>query len=199
MKQIFCMFFILMLFASATPVSDAGQSIMILIFRVADFSAWLPTYEARDSVRRVSGLHNYIVGRGVNDTSMVIIEMKSDDIGKAKLFAANPALKQAMKNGGVISGPYVGFFIITTTDPDLIRHDIRELKIFNVLNWQAWQSVRNKSKIACSYGHDAEDNHKVLVISASDGTGTANDSWQTSSDTLKATPEHFIYRVVKRY
>ncbi len=50
------------------------SNVMIMHFKVADFAKWQSKYELkeRDSIRRASGLTNYVVGRGLDDPNKFI-------------------------------------------------------------------------------------------------------------------------------
>ena len=38
------------------------------------------SYEAHDSMKLASGIHNYILGRGVEDSNTIMVAVKIDDI-----------------------------------------------------------------------------------------------------------------------
>src|SRR5687767_3655916 len=91
--------------ASTAPVSTISttpQHMMVVTHKVADFDKWLASYEANDSLRVANGMRSYVIGRSTKDPNTVLVAVKTDDINKAKAFAKNPALKQAMQKGGVV-------------------------------------------------------------------------------------------------
>ena len=55
-------------------------------------------------------METLVVGRGIDSANRLIVVQKLSDIAKAKAFAADPKLKDAMTKGGVISKPDVEFF-----------------------------------------------------------------------------------------
>jgi hypothetical protein len=73
------------------------SDLLIVKTKVANFAKWLPAYESHDTARLANGLHNYVVGRGLNDSNAVIVILKADDLAKAKAFASSASLKDAMK------------------------------------------------------------------------------------------------------
>src|SRR6266700_694868 len=82
------------------PPAKPGN-VMIMQLKVADFAKWKPMYESRDSIRRSYGLTNYVVGRGLNDSAMVIVFLKMEDANKAKELTGSQGMKDRMKEAGV--------------------------------------------------------------------------------------------------
>lgn len=64
---------------------------------VKDFGKWKAAYLAHDSVRKAYGLSEFALGRDLDDSNMVTVFNKLEDVQKAKQFAALPNLKEAMK------------------------------------------------------------------------------------------------------
>src|SRR5678815_5071104 len=56
------------------------QNMMIAIHRVSDFAKWKASYDEHDSMRLANGLHSYVIGRGFNDTNMVLVAVKAEDL-----------------------------------------------------------------------------------------------------------------------
>ena len=109
-----------------TQVTPAAPAITMLIKqKVANFAKWFPGYEAHDSARVAYGLHNFVVGRGIKDSNMVLVALHVDDTTKAKEFAMSPGLMEAMKKAGVIGTPtfiyVVNRFHDSTTDASTDR------------------------------------------------------------------------------
>src|SRR5690349_13985605 len=88
--------------APASTIVTTPQNILGIIHKVANYEKWKMAYEAHDSARTANGIHNYVIGRGVMDSNMVLVAMKVEDTSKAMAFAKNPALKKAMAKGGVM-------------------------------------------------------------------------------------------------
>jgi hypothetical protein len=187
---------------------------MVVRHKVADFNKWMAAYDAGDSMRLANGLHNYVISRGIMDTSLVQVSVKVDDLNKAKAFAKGPDLKKAMQKSGVVGTPVVSFTTMTYRDTGTLSYDLRSRTTFTVKDWDRWQrsfdSTRQMRKdnglIDRSYGHDADDNHKVIVVVALMDTAKAFAFWK--SDQLKkaqaasgvtSTPQRFLYKVVKMY
>jgi hypothetical protein len=144
----------------------------------------------------------------------VLVAVKVDDMTKAKTFAKDPSLKKAMQKGGVTGTPSFSFVTITFQDTGVINSDIRSRTTFKVKDWDAWQKAFEEGKqerldnglTVRAYGHDVDDDHKVVLVTALLDTAKAFAYFK--SDMLKkrraeggviGEPERFVYRVVQRY
>jgi hypothetical protein len=133
---------------------------------------------------------------------------------KAKAFGKSASLKDAMKKVGVTGTPSIKYTIMTFQDTGVISSDLRSMTTFTVKDWDAWQNGFKEGKqeridngiVDRAYGHDADDNKKVTLVTAIMDTAKASAYWK--SDMLKkrreasgviGVPERFIFRVVKRY
>lgn len=203
---------------SAAPVANTitttPQNMVIVKHKVANFAKWIVVYDEHDSSRLANQIHSYVIGRGVQDSNMVLIAMKADDMDKAKTFAKDPGLKKAMQKGGVTGTPSFSFVTLTFQDTAIIDSDIRSRSTFTVKDWDAWQKAFEEGRqerqdnglVVRAYGHDVDDNHKVTLVVAVTDTAKANAYWK--SDMLKqrrtaagviGEPERFIFRIARRY
>ena len=203
---------------TSAPVTNTiittSQNMMVAKHKVADFTKWKTSYDAHDSFRLVNKIHSYVIGRGIADSNMVLVAVKVEDMDKAKAFAKDPDLKKAMQKGGVTGTPSFSFVTMTFQDTAVISSDIRSRTMFTVKDWDAWQTAFEQGKqerldngiTVRAYGHDADDNHKVVLVTALTDTAKAYAYWK--SDMLKkrraasgviGEPERFVYRVVARY
>ena len=190
------------------------QNMMIVTHKVADFAKWQMSYDSHDSMRLASGMHSYVIGRGVQDANMVLVAVKADDIAKAKAFAKDPGLKQAMQKSGVKGAPSISLVIAEWQDTANIGAVPRSMTTFTVKDWDAWLKSFQEGKqdrldngIAVRViGHDADDNKKVSLVTALIDTAKAHAYWK--SDALKkrreaggviGEPKRFVFQVVKRY
>lgn len=190
------------------------QTMAIITHKVADFAKWLPAYEAHDSARLANGLHNYVIGRGVEDTNMVMVALKADDAAKAKAFSKDPGLKQAMQKAGVKGAPTILIVTATWQDTSNIGAAPRSMTTFNIKDWDAWiksfeegKQERIDNGLAVRVvGHDADDNKKVALVTALTDTAKAHAYWK--SDALKkrreaggvtTEPKRFVFSIAKRY
>ena len=171
-------------------------------------------YDSRDSMRTANGLHNYVLGRGVKDTNTVMVAVKADDMAKAKAFAKDPALKSAMQKGYMTGTPKFTFTTVLYQDMSPSMSDLRSMTFFTVKDWDAWKTafeagrqIRTDNGLTDrAYGHDVDDNHKVVVVVGINDSAKAEAFWK--SDLLKqrraesgvvGEVERFVYRVVQKY
>jgi len=200
--------------SETNTVITTPQNMMIAKHKVANFAKWKASYDEHDSMRLATGIHSYVIGRGLEDSNMVLVAVKVDDMAKAKTFAKDPSLKKAMQKGGVTGKPSFNFVTMTFQDTAVINSDIRSRTMFKVKDWDAWQKAFEEGKqerldngiTVRAYGHDPEDNHKVELVTAIMDTAKAYAYWK--SDMLKkrraesgviGEPERFVFRIVQRY
>jgi hypothetical protein len=200
--------------SEANTLITTPENMMIVKHKVANFAKWKGSYDEHDSMRLVDGVHSYVIGRGVQDSNAVLVAVKVDDIAKAKKFAKDPSLKKAMQKGGVTGMPSFHFVTMTFQDTAVINSDIRSMTMFTVKDWDAWQKAFEEGKqerldnglTVRAYGHDVDDNKKVVLVTALLDTAKANAYWK--SDMLKkrreasgvtSSPDRFVFRVVQRY
>ena len=192
-----------------TPVN-----MMTVRHKVADYNKWLANFESADSMKAANGLHNYVVGRSVEDSSMLLVAVKADDIAKAKAFGSSAELKARMKEHGVMGKPVMDFVINAYQDTAQVNTDLRARTVVTVKDYDAWKTAfegRRQDRLDAGlidrmYGYDPDDNHKVTIVVAVTDTAKANAFW--NSDKLKqdmekggvvGKPERFVFRVTKRY
>lgn len=191
------------------------QSMMTATHRVTNFQKWLAAFEANDSMKLANGIHNYVVGRGLQDSNMVLVATKVDDMEKAKAFAKSANLKQAMQKSGVVGTPTFSFITIIWQDTAILTGStIRSRTTFSIKDWSTWEKsflegkpIRTANGIADrSYGHDPDDNKKISVVTAVLDSAKAFAYFK--SDELKqrraaggviGEPKRFLFYVVKRY
>jgi hypothetical protein len=198
----------------ASTIVTTPQNMMAVTHKVKDFAKWQASYEEHDSMRLASGIHSYVIGRGFTDSNMVFVAVKADDMDKAKAFAKDPSLKIAMQKGGVIGAPTISFVTMVWQDTAVVSSTLRSRTSFTVKDWDTWQKNFESNKqerldngiIDRAYGHDADDNKKVSLVTAI--TDTAKAFAYYKSDMLKqrraaggvtSEPKRFLYNVVKRY
>ncbi|HEY1870542.1 MAG TPA: hypothetical protein VGG71_05750 [Chitinophagaceae bacterium] len=203
--------------ATTTPASTivtTPQNLMVVKHKVANFGKWKMVYDGDDSARLADGIHNFVVARGAEDSNMVLVATKIDDVNKGKEFAKNPNLKKAMQKGGVMGTPTINYYTMVFQDTAVIDSKLRSATTFKVKDWDAWKRSFDSARqlntdnglTPRAYGYDADDNHSVILVTAILDTAKAKAYW--SSDLLKqrraasgviGTPNRFVYRVVQRY
>jgi len=198
----------------ASTIITTPQNMMTVTHKVKDFAKWKASYEEHDSMRLANGIHSYVIGRGFTDSNLVLVAVKVEDIDKAKAFAKDPSLKNAMQKSGVIGAPTISFVTMVWQDTAVISSTLRSRTSFTVKDWDTWQKNFEANKqerldngiIDRAYGHDADDNKKVSLVTAV--TDTAKAFAYYKSDMLKqrreaggviGEPKRYLYYIVKRY
>jgi hypothetical protein len=203
--------------AVVTPkitTTTTPQDMMVVKHKVSNYAKFKAAYDAHDSARLANGIHSYVIGRGLQDSNMIMVALKVDDMAKAKAFGKDPGLKKAMQKGGVTGAPTFAFVTMTFQDTALVASDFRSRTTFTVKDWGAWQKAFEEAKqerldngIAVrAFGHDVNDDKKVVLVTVLLDTAKAYAYFK--SDMLKkrraesgviGEPERFLYRVVQRY
>ena len=189
------------------------MDLMVATHKVKDFENWHSSYEAHDSMRLANGLHSFVISRASNDPNMVRVAVRVDDMEKAKAFSKNADLKQAMQKGGVTGNPTFKFYRIVFRDSAKADVDLRVSTTITVKDWDKWQKSFDSTRqlttdnglAVLGYGHEVDDNHKVLIVSAILDSAKASAYWK--SDLLKqrraasgaGEPTRVVYTVAKRY
>jgi hypothetical protein len=199
---------------AVNTIVTTPQNVEVVKHKVADFTKWLAAYEGHDSARLASGLHNYVIGRGLEDSNMVTVVLRVDDTTKAKAFAKDPGLKAAMQKGGVLGAPTMTLVTETWQDTAKIEQTLRSRTTYMVKDWDAWvkgfeegkQERMDNGIIDRAFGHDLDDNKNVYVVTVLSDTAKAFAYYK--SDGLKkrrlasgviGEPVRFLYRLVKHY
>lgn len=198
----------------ASTIITTPQHMVVIVQKVANYNKWKMVYDGRDSARMAAGIHSYVIGRGLQDSNMVLVAMKADDTAKAAAFMKDPNLKAAMQKGGIIGSPQMSLITVTYQDTATLSSNLRSSVMLTVKDWDNWlksfeegKQQRTDNGIAVrAYGHDAKDNHKVRVVTALVDSAKAVAYFK--SDTLKkrmaasgvvGQPSRFLYRIVQRY
>ena len=199
---------------AANTIITTPTNMVVVTHKVADYAKWLAAYEGHDSARLAAGLHNYVIGRGFADSNMVLVALKVDDTAKAKAFAKDPGLKEAMKKGGVLGVPMISIMTDTWQDTAKLETTLRSVTTFMVKDWDAWvtgfeagkQERMDNGITDRVIGHDLDDNKKVSIVTAVSDTAKAFAYYK--SDALKkrraesgviGEPVRFLFHIVKRY
>ena len=204
--------------STPTPVvaakPAAPSDVIIVKHKVANFAKWKTGYESGDSMRTANGLHNYVIARGVDDSNRVMVAMRMDDIAKAKAFAADPALKDAMKKHGVTSTPEIDYVHSVLNDTTAIQQTIRVMIKHKVKDWDTWKKLFDDHKQARMdagltdrvISYTVGDNHQVTLVFAVADLAKAKAFMNSKdlADKMKAggaegPPSIFFYRVAQKY
>lgn len=203
--------------SSTTPKKEPSTNsgyLMLIKHSVTDFSKWLLAYESHDSVRLAHGLHSYGVSRGVDDTNMVMVALKIDDMKKAKDFELMPDLKTSMQKAGVVGMPVITYYnrailFLGTNDPSM-----RVMVSHQVKDWIAWKKEYENHKQARvnagltdrSVGYEVDNDRMVTIVEVVSDLQKARDFFQSTElkNRMKEAgvvgePTVFIYNLIKKY
>jgi hypothetical protein len=199
----------------APPPTPAPPAITMLIKqKVANFAKWFPGYEAHDSMRVASGLHNFVVGRGIKDSNLVLVALHVDDTTKAKEFATSPGLMEAMKKAGVIGKPTIFYSINRFHDTTTDQSTERAIITFKVKDYDAWKKVFDGDKqdrmnagiTDRAINQYIDDPNMVSLVMAIADMKKAEDFMQRKelkhrmdSAGVVGPPDVYFYHVVKQY
>jgi len=197
----------------ATP-SSGPTSIMTIRHKVANYAKWKMAYDSHDSIRQANGLHNYVIARGVEDSNMVMVALKMDNVDKAKAMAASTEMKNRMKKGGVIGPVAMDYTTTVMNDTTAIQQTVRLMVKHKVKDWDAWKKVFDDHKQARIdagltdrvLGHTIGDNHSVTIVFAVADMTKAK-AFINSKDLkdkmkeggVEGPPNFFFYRIVQKY
>lgn len=199
---------------AASTIVTTPQHMMLAKHRIGNYAKWKDSYDAHDSLRLANGLHSYVIGQSPTDANMIFVVLKADDPAKAKTFAKDPSLKKAMQKGGVTGTPVISQVTMVWQDTATLSGPIRSMTTFTVKDWAAWeksflegtQERTDNGIVARTYGHDADNDKKVVVVTAITDSAKAAEYWK--SDMLKkrraaggviGQPDRFLFRIVQRY
>ena len=200
--------------APASTIVNSPTNMLVVIHKVSNYDKWKTSFDGHDTARVANGIHNYVIGRGLEDSNNVLVAFKIDDSAKAKGFLDNPSLKDAMKKGGVTGKPTIHFVTMVWQDTSKASSDLRSRTTFTVKDFDNWRKafesqkhVRMDNGITYrAFGYDMKNHNNVTLVVVINDTAKAKAFWK--SDQLKklraasgtiSQPERFLYRVTKRY
>jgi hypothetical protein len=195
------------------PVPVKPSNVVVIMHKVANYAKWKMGYDAHDSARLAAGLKNYVLGRGLTDSNMVLVALKMDDLAKAKAFGASKDLMEAMKKAGVVGKPTVEYINVVMSDTT-VTQAMRLRVTHKVKDWDAWKKSFDSHKqtridaglIDRSVGYSMDDNHMVSVVFAVSDMAKAK-AFTTSKDLkdkmaeagVEGMPTFYWYKVAQKY
>jgi hypothetical protein len=111
---------------------------------VKDYAKFKAVFMTKDSMTAANGLHTIGVARGLQDTNMVAVIAKMDDVAKAKAFFASPDLKAAMDSAGVSAPPTFDYVDVVRNDDSDIPQMERMMVKHHVKDFANWLKVYDK-------------------------------------------------------
>jgi len=77
--------------------------------KVKDYTAWKATFDAFIETRRAGGEKSYQIYHPDDDPNNLLLLFEWDSLANARAFMANPEMKEAMGEAGVIEAPEAYF------------------------------------------------------------------------------------------
>jgi hypothetical protein len=84
---------------------------LLVHHKVQDYSAWRKIFDEDDKRRAEYGSTGVQVLKSANDPNDLTVIMDYPSVDAAKPFATSDALKEKMKNAGVVSQPEMTFLV----------------------------------------------------------------------------------------
>ena len=197
------------------PVAAAAGPAMVMAIthEVANYAKWKSAYDAHDSGRLSHGLHNYVICRGVEDSNMVMVALRMDDVNKAKELGGSKELMENMKKAGA-SKPSIEYTETVMNDTAAIQQTVRVMVRHKVKDWDTWKKAFDSHKQTRMdagltdrvIGHLVGDDHSVFVVFAVADMAKAK-AFMDSKDLkdkmneagVVGPPTTFFYRIAARY
>ncbi|UEG50046.1 hypothetical protein LK994_00975 [Ferruginibacter lapsinanis] len=196
------------------PVATKPGNTLIVIHKVANYAKWKPIFDSDDSAQKAHSLTKFTLGRGMDDSNMVLIAFRMPDTAQAKAFAASPELKAKMGKAGVIGAPSMTFYNVVMLDTTTNSITSRVIMTHKVKDWDAWKKEFDSHKQARTdaglvdraVGYSIDDNHIVTVVCAITDMAKAK-AFFKSADLkekmakagVEGEPKAFFYNVVETY
>lgn len=197
---------------ATTPAKPSD--ILVVMHKVSNYDKWLPVFESDDSAQKANGLTRTVLGRGIDDPSMVLIGFRMTDYNKAKGMSGSPELKAKMQKGGVTSAPMFHFENMQAMDTTTNSMTDRVIIFSKVKDYDTWKKSfddhrdarKNGGLTDRGVGYGFDDKSNVVVVLCVNDMKKARDF--LNSPELKArraaagvigTPDIFFYHVVKQY
>jgi len=84
---------------------------LLVHHKVQDYSAWRKIFDDDDQIRKEYGSTGFQVLKSASDPNDLTVIMDWPSVDAAQAFATSDALKEKMKNAGVISQPEMMFLV----------------------------------------------------------------------------------------
>jgi hypothetical protein len=196
------------------PPTSKKNDILIIQHKVANFTNWKTLYDAHDSVRLSHGLHNYVLGRGINDSNMIVIFLKMEDTLRAKALVNSTDLKNRMLKAGVLGVPSFMYLEVIFNDSSFIDQTARIMVTHKVKECTAWKKIFDEQKpermkaglIDRGLGYSLDDKNLVGIVLAVTDFKKAS-AYGNSPDLkdkmmaagVEGAPTFFYYNIVQKY
>ena len=127
--------------AAEEPIPSTSFKFTMITHPVKNYNAWKPAFMSHDSMRTAYGISKFVLGRGTDDTTLVFVADKFNDLAKAKEFATSPGLRAAMESAGVTGTATIAFAEMLRLDTTTNAQKNRVLITHRVKDFDAWLKV----------------------------------------------------------
>jgi hypothetical protein len=84
---------------------SAAMPRFIVRYRVRDYAAWKPAFDAQEPARAAAGILGHALCRDARDPNLITLLFQCESLPRVAEFVADPALRKAMETAGVIGSP----------------------------------------------------------------------------------------------
>jgi len=84
---------------------------LLVHHKVQDYSAWRTIFDEDEQRRKEYGSTGFQILKSASDPNDLTVIMDYPSVEAAKSFATSEALKEKMKNAGVVSQPEITFLV----------------------------------------------------------------------------------------
>jgi quinol monooxygenase YgiN len=84
---------------------------LLVHHKVQDYSAWRKIFDEDDARRKEYGSTGFQIFKSASDPNDLTVTIDWPSVDAAKAFATSDALKEKMKNAGVVSPPEMTFLV----------------------------------------------------------------------------------------
>lgn len=198
----------------AAPVPSGPELIMTVTHKVANYAKWKSAYDEHDSARLAYGVHNYVIARGLEDSNMIMVAMKMDDVNKAKEMFSSKEMEERMKKAGVTGPPSIVYSETVMDDTTAIQQTVRLMVRHKVKDWATWKKTfddHKQKRIDAGLtdrvvAHAVGDDHSVTLVFAVADVDKAK-AFMKSADLkdvmnkagVEGPPTSFWYRIATKY
>ncbi len=156
------------------PTAAQKSNVLIIQHKIANYANWKNQYDADDSTRQSYGLKNYVVGRGINDSNIIITFLKMEDMQRASALMISDALKNSMQKAGVLDIPTFLYMEVMYNDSSFIDQTARILITHKVKECTAWKKIFDEQQpermkaglIDRGLGYSLNDKNLVGIVLA---------------------------------
>jgi hypothetical protein len=98
-------------FCKFNKFKEIKMATLLVHHKVQDYSAWRKIFDDDANRRKEYGSTGFQVFKSASDPNDLTVTIDYPSVESAKAFATSDALKEKMKNGGVISQPEITFLV----------------------------------------------------------------------------------------